>query len=177
MYEITFISKEEIDPGVKKIIESQNGKITNESGFGRRKLAYPIGKEQSGCYFTYVFEVAPEQIEEINKKIRLESKIIRYLLIQKIIHKSSLKKEAKTLEKIKTPKEEIVVPKIEIITEKATTPIKKTTKKVEKEKKSAISKPAKKTKTEQPTKKKEVEITEEERLQALNDKLSELLKE
>ncbi len=179
MYELTFISQEENDPRVKKMIELVGGKIISEASLGRKKFAYSIGKEQSGCYFTYVFELDPEKIEEINKKIKSENKIIRYLIIQKIIRKLPAQKEIKEAGKtkeIKVPTEEIVVPKTEIKDKKEVAPAKKTAKKAEKEKKPVL-KPSVKTKLEKTIKNKEIEITEEERLQALNEKLNELLKE
>jgi small subunit ribosomal protein S6 len=180
MYEITFISKDEIDSSVKKIITSQDGKIVSESTLGRKKFAYPIGKEQSGCYLTYVFECDPEKIEIINKKVALEKNIMRYLLIQKITRKSGFKKERKAPEKAEEAKEQdIIAPKEEakVKEEIAPAPVKKTTKKATKEKKTVAAKPVKKTKSGKTVESKEIEVTETERLKALDDKLSELLKE
>ncbi|MCL5795023.1 MAG: 30S ribosomal protein S6 [Patescibacteria group bacterium] len=177
MYEITFISKEENDASAKKVIESANGKIVSESTLGRRKFAYPIKKELSGCYITYVFECDPEKIEIINKKIALDSNVIRYLLIQKIARKPALKKEVE-ITKITSEPVKIATPeKKETKTEKETLVTKKASSKTARTKKTVAPKAVKKSKVEKVVKNKEVEITEEERLKALNDKLSELLKE
>jgi len=150
-YEITFITKEEKDPVVKKTIESLGGKIKDHSSLGRRKLAYPIQKEKVGVYTTYLFDLTTDKIEDLNKKLKLEKEILRYLIIQKT---------EKPTEKLK--KEEKPAKKTKKITEKVAKPVKEKIKEAPKPLKKEV---------------KEIEVTEKERLKALEDKLSELLKE
>lgn len=58
---------------------------SNESPWGRRRLAYPIRHESAdlrdGFYTLYHFEIEPNRIEDIEREIRLNERIIRHLLL------------------------------------------------------------------------------------------------
>lgn len=59
---------------------------SNESPWGRRRLAYPIRHESTdlrdGFYTLNHFELEPNRIEDIEREIRLNERIIRHLLLQ-----------------------------------------------------------------------------------------------
>jgi len=59
---------------------------SNDSPWGRRRLAYPIRHNSAdlrdGFYTLYHFEIEPEGIENIEREIRLNERIIRHLLLQ-----------------------------------------------------------------------------------------------
>lgn len=48
---------------------------------GKRKLAYEIKKFQEAFYVVLNFELEPANIANIEKSIKFEEKIIRYLII------------------------------------------------------------------------------------------------
>ena len=58
---------------------------SNESPWGRRRLAYPIRHNSAdlrdGFYTLYHFEIKPEGIDAIEREIRLNERVIRYLLL------------------------------------------------------------------------------------------------
>ena len=60
-------------------------RTSNESPWGRRRLAYPIRHNSAdlrdGFYTLYHFEIKPEGIEAIEREIRLNERIIRHLLL------------------------------------------------------------------------------------------------
>lgn len=205
MYEITFITKEEKDPVVLRAIEDEGGKIISKEELGRRKFAYIIKKEEAGSYFSYVFEIDPSALAGLDKKLRLNSDILRHLIISKSLKPAKAEKAEK---KVEAPKEEIAKP-VEAVEEKVEEV--KVAPEVKKEaKKPAIKKVAAKKIAKKPIKiekvekieKPKVEITKEpeqikkpilkkpiekvekkevpdteERLKALDEKLEELLKE
>lgn len=88
-YEITYLitpqlNEEGILGVVKKIktyIENQDGKIQKEVGVKKQKLAYPIKKSRDAYISTLNFELSPEKLEELNKGLKLEEKLLRYLVI------------------------------------------------------------------------------------------------
>lgn len=168
-YEIVYIAKDEADPGLKKMITDKGGKITQEKCLDRKKFAYAIKKEVGGIYTIVYFDIESDKLASLESKIKLNEKILRYLIIksEKIISKPDkpVEKELK-IEKIKIERREVVPEK------KPAAKIKeKVLPKVEKEK---IITPVR------PTIEiagKEKEISEEERLQRLEEKLDELLKE
>lgn len=188
MYEITLISKTEPEEKIKKLI-GEFGKIVNASALGRRKLAYAIKKETAGYYFDYLVEMEGEKIEELNKKLKMEEELIRYLITQKRERVIKIKpaKKAKGSEEIK--KETVAITQKPIVEEEIIKKVEKETEKTIKPKDVIDSKTE--IKTVKPIKKKvapikttlpkpklrEVEVTEDERLKALEDKLSELLKD
>lgn len=74
---------------VSGYIENAGGRIlrsSNESPWGRRRLAYPIRHASTdlrdGFYTLYHFELEPNRIEDIEREIRLNERIIRHLLLQ-----------------------------------------------------------------------------------------------
>lgn len=60
-------------------------RASNESPWGRRRLAYPIRHNSAdlrdGFYTLYHFEIKPEGIEDIEREMRLNERIIRHLLL------------------------------------------------------------------------------------------------
>lgn len=174
-YEITYISRENLtdkaDGGpVGKIISSLDGKILNTVSLGEKQFTYRIKKENKGYYTTLVFNILPEKILQLGKKLSLNPDVLRFLIT---IHKESAQVTEKTEAALKKPLKISEISKIAIEkslkeVEKEKKPAKKTPKVEEKE----VEKPA--------TKPREIELDtekEEDRLKALDKKLDELLKE
>lgn len=74
---------------VASYVTAAGGEIlraSNESPWGRRRLAYPIRHNSAdlrdGFYTLYHFQIQPEGIENIEREIRLNERIIRHLLLQ-----------------------------------------------------------------------------------------------
>ncbi|MFA5967295.1 MAG: 30S ribosomal protein S6 [Patescibacteria group bacterium] len=87
---------------VKISIASKGGSAQQEHTWGKKRLAYPIGKAEFGYYQTLIFDSPKEAIAEIDKDIRLTPEIIRHLII-------SLEKEGITAEQLFTPEKEAVL--------------------------------------------------------------------
>ena len=55
-----------------------------DSPWGRRRLAYPIrsgGRDvRDGFYIVFHFDLTPNQVEEMERELRLNSRVIRYLI-------------------------------------------------------------------------------------------------
>ena len=199
-YEITFITKNELEkPLVKNEIENFGGKITGESKLGQKAFVYPILKEKSGFYTTYTFEMDPEKMQELNRKLTMTEEILRHLII--FIQPSREKAEAQAKMapaaiEVKpevalevAPEQEIeIAPETEIVeVEEPETKVKTEAEEKVEEPKKAVKKEKieeapvaeEKPKAKKMAKTKpEVEpVKEEERLEALDKKLEELLKD
>lgn len=178
-YEITFITKEDKrEKPIKAVLEKLGGKILNVSSLGQKTFAFPIKKEKSGFYTILDFEIEPEKVVDLNKKLGLEEEILRFLMIAAKpaaprvemptkVKETEVEPESEKEKVIKAKEEK---PKVE------QKPVKKT-KEVEKPAfaKTTADKPKKVSK-----KVKELidePVSEEERLDALDKKLEELLKE
>jgi small subunit ribosomal protein S6 len=62
-------------------ISSLGGKTIKEEVWGRRKLAYPIKKQDFATYVTIIFELSADKAKELEHNINLTSKVIRHLMI------------------------------------------------------------------------------------------------
>ncbi len=124
MYELTYIinsnlSEQEVATQTNKVrdfINSFGGEVKNEKLGEKRRLAYPIEKQGYGFYVFVEFNIEPEKVDEVNAKIKLESQILRHLLISK----EEVKKTPRKLRipKIKEKVSAILRPE-EVVTEKA----------------------------------------------------------
>ncbi len=89
-YENTLIAKQDLPASeLKKIKEKYNDIINNNSGkvvkieeWGLLSLASKIRKYNKGFYIHYKFEGNKKTLNEIDKKIRRDSAIIRHLLVK-----------------------------------------------------------------------------------------------
>jgi small subunit ribosomal protein S6 len=90
-YEITYLVSDEVLENdlnkvtgkVSAVISDAQGKIKKEEVWGRRKLAYPIRKQNFANYVTLSTELPSEQIANIDRELRLMPQVLRHLLIIK----------------------------------------------------------------------------------------------
>lgn len=89
-YENTLIAKQDLPTSeLKKIKEKYNDIINNNSGkvvkieeWGLLNLATKIRKYNKGFYIHYKFEGNKKTLNEIDKKIKIDTSIIRHLLVK-----------------------------------------------------------------------------------------------
>ena len=89
-YENTLIAKQDLpESELKKIKEKYNDLINNNSGqvvkieeWGLLNLATKIRKYNKGFYIHYKFEGNKKTLNEIDKKVKIDSSIIRHLLVK-----------------------------------------------------------------------------------------------
>ena len=109
-YELTYIASpileekelEALKDKIKNLIVEQGGKIESELAPVKVKLGYPIKKFEEGFLTTLEFDYSPEKIEELDRKIKQESGILRHLIISK--RKKLVKAASKETQKSKKPK-------------------------------------------------------------------------
>jgi small subunit ribosomal protein S6 len=185
-YEITFITKEDLkEKPVKQILENAGGRILSTSSLGQKSFTYPIKKEKAGFYTTVGFEIDPEKVTDLNKKLSMEEEILRFLIVSikptaKLAELPA--KELATTEIIEEPVKDIVAEpvteaEVEEETEEVQEPAKEEVKK-EKTKKAVKPKAEKPKKVSKAVEElTETPETEEERMEELDKKLEELLKD
>lgn len=87
-YELAFVvdpevedsSLPEIEEKVKGWVEASGGAISNVDRWGKRRLAYPIKKKNEGYYFIFKLELPPQAGVEIEREMRLNEQILRYMI-------------------------------------------------------------------------------------------------
>ena len=89
-YELVAIINPEIDEeGVSKIVEKVSQSIDSRGGvvedikkWGKRKLAYPIGKFMEADYVLTRFKLTPKSVKELEGEISASADILRYLVVK-----------------------------------------------------------------------------------------------
>lgn len=89
-YELVYVLVGNMDDeGVRDFNERLNGVIVGQTGtvnsteiWGRRTLAYPIGKNFDGIYILERFQLRPSGVEEVDRFLRFNENVIRYLMIR-----------------------------------------------------------------------------------------------
>ncbi|HEV2403196.1 MAG TPA: 30S ribosomal protein S6 [Candidatus Saccharimonadales bacterium] len=94
------IDLEKTSAKVEKIFTAAGGKVIHTDNWGKRKLAYPIKKNDYAVYVFYTVELKPEVTSKIEGALNISSEVIRYL-ITRVDHKGIAKAEAQKAEKAK----------------------------------------------------------------------------
>ncbi len=74
----------------KKLFEEQGGKLTHQTRWGKRKLAYPIKKQTYGHYYILYLSLHPLALHALEKQFCIEEKVFRWLSIRVEDYKAEL---------------------------------------------------------------------------------------
>lgn len=85
---------------VTKIITDNGGKVTATDNWGKRKLMYPIKKQEHAIYVFYTVEMPGEGVKKVESTLNITDEVIRYLLTKPDL-KAIAKAEAAKAEKAK----------------------------------------------------------------------------
>ena len=88
-YEHTFIGKQDIsDSEINSIIEDckeiikKHGKVLKTEKWGLLNLSHKIKKNKKGIFIHFKFESKKEAVSDVEKKLSLENKVIRFLTVK-----------------------------------------------------------------------------------------------
>ncbi len=87
-YEIMYILAPTLDEAatkgaiesLHKILTDNGATITGVKEWGMRDLAYPIKKQTKGYYVIVEFKAEPKALNEFDRIVRLDSKVLRFLV-------------------------------------------------------------------------------------------------
>jgi len=90
IYEELFIIKPDAtDEESDQVIEQLKGVITGAGGtvdkaekWGKRRLAYSIGKYREGAYVLFQFTSSPETVKELERRLRVTDAVIKFLTVR-----------------------------------------------------------------------------------------------
>jgi small subunit ribosomal protein S6 len=83
---------------IEKILKDNKGKIINTDNWGKRKLAYPIKKQDHAVYVFYSVELPPENVHKVEAMLNIADEVMRFLVTKpdlKAIAKAELAKAEK----------------------------------------------------------------------------------
>ena len=67
---------------VDAIVQRMNGQIEKTDNWGRRKLAYEIGRHKEGTYVLEVIKGNGDLMKEIDRRLRVTDLVIRHLTVR-----------------------------------------------------------------------------------------------
>ena len=85
---------------VKKVFTDNGGKVTATDNWGKRKLAYPIKKQEHAVYVFYTVELPAEGVIKVEGVLNITDEVIRYLITKPDL-KAIAKAEAAKADKAK----------------------------------------------------------------------------
>jgi len=89
-YETVFILRPDIDAETSEkvisravsAIEATHGRLTKVESWGKRKLAYPVGKQRKGVYVYVRFLGYRGTVSELERNLRMLDTVLRYMTVQ-----------------------------------------------------------------------------------------------
>lgn len=111
-YEVAFIAApntadddlSKLNSQIEHIVADRGGKITKVDNWGRRKLAYRIGKFDEGIYTFVYIEGVGQEIAEVERRLRVTDFVIRHLTVR-------TDEDLKRAAKLKAKRKGVVAPR------------------------------------------------------------------
>ena len=105
-YEVMYIADpetseniiEEMNKVIEKIVTDEGGEVVKKEDMGLRDLAYAIQKNNTGHYILFEIEGSGREIAEIERRMRVNDFVIRYITVR-------VDKDRKTAEKLAAKRE------------------------------------------------------------------------
>jgi small subunit ribosomal protein S6 len=178
-YELLYIVHPDLEGSTDKVTEKvtgfinrPGGKVTSQEDWGKRKLAYPISKNDFGVYVLVNFTIDSEKLSDVERDMRLSEEVLRSMIVvvpdlKEVTPRVKKDKPEAKVEKVEAPASIIVSDE---------KPAKKTAAKKDVAKTEEVEAPAKKAAVKKAAPKKETKAEEAARLKKLDEKLDELLK-
>ena len=69
--------------GVEALVTKLGGAVERAQPMGRRRLAFPISRQSEGYYYLLRFTAPTQQLGELERLLRLDEKIVRFLVLQR----------------------------------------------------------------------------------------------
>lgn len=85
---------------VEKIFTDNGGSVANTDNWGKRKLAYPIKKNEYAVYVFYMADLPAESVRKIESLLNITDEVLRFLIVRPDLKKIA-KAEAARAEKAK----------------------------------------------------------------------------
>jgi len=90
---------------IESIITRYQGELVKTENWGRRKLAFRIGKHREGTYVLEVFKGTGELTKELDRRLKVIDSVIRHLCVRvdedlRLAERTRARREAETQRRI-----------------------------------------------------------------------------
>lgn len=84
---------------VEAVVSRMNGQIEKTENWGRRKLAYEIGRHKEGTYVLEVINGGGELMKELDRRLKVMDLIVRHLIVRvdeekKVVERTRSKRQS-----------------------------------------------------------------------------------
>lgn len=76
-------SQSKINGRVQETIAKIGGKVESTESLGRKRLAYPIKKQNDGLYMLTNFEADSRSLKELNRVMNITEGLLRHLVVRR----------------------------------------------------------------------------------------------
>jgi small subunit ribosomal protein S6 len=73
---------EALNMRIQGMVTQRGGTLEHVESWGRKRLAYPIGRYRDGVYVLSRFQMPPNAAAEIERALKLTESVIRHLLVR-----------------------------------------------------------------------------------------------
>jgi small subunit ribosomal protein S6 len=73
---------ERVQARLADVLEREHGKLVRVEAWGRRKLAYPLGKQRRGVYVYLKYVGAGGLVAEVERNLKLQDAVVKYMTVQ-----------------------------------------------------------------------------------------------
>lgn len=87
LYELTLIFADSLEDHkaaaeeVAEVVRGLGAEVDKIDLWGKKRLAYPVKKQQEGFYALITFKISPESIREIDRILGLKATVLRHLIV------------------------------------------------------------------------------------------------
>ena len=90
---------------IESIVARYQGELVKTENWGRRKLAFRIGKHREGTYVLEVFKGTGELTKELDRRLKVIDSVIRHLLVRvdeelRLAERTRARREVETQKRI-----------------------------------------------------------------------------
>ena len=76
--------QDEIVSRAREQVETGGGTWQSHDAWGRRRLAYPVGKKEEGVYHLVVFDADGATLDEVTRVLKIDDAVLRHLATRHI---------------------------------------------------------------------------------------------
>jgi small subunit ribosomal protein S6 len=89
-YETIYVLRSDVDSDaaervqarVADALEREHGKLVKVEAWGRRKLAYPVGKQRKGVYVYLKYVGGGGLVAEVERNLKLQDAVVKFMTVQ-----------------------------------------------------------------------------------------------
>ena len=67
---------------IKGLITTRDGQVNQVNHWGRRRMAYPIARQQDGYYILFKTSLSANAPMELERTLRINENLLRYLIVR-----------------------------------------------------------------------------------------------